>query len=176
MAFYGAGTAGSAPATAIAWDSHQPRIMNAGPAPTILHGVTETNSQSFKAGCPVYLDSSGNVLVAAAGDTPIAGIALKSATNVTSANIEIPVLVPTPDQEFIINVSDGSGLYEASNTTCAEGIAYDIEVTNGIVTIASDDTTNPKFLVVKHILDTNGTATTQVLARLLAVESNMYAG
>jgi len=123
MALYGAGTAGSAPATAIKFDSHQPRLQNAGPSPTILHGVTEANSQSFKAGCLVQLDSSGDVIIAATADKPIAGIALKDATSVTTGNIEIPILVPTPDQEWVVNVTNGSGVYEASNTTCKEGIA-----------------------------------------------------
>jgi hypothetical protein len=137
--------------------------------------VTEANSQSFKAGCLVKLDASGNVVVAAEGG-PIAGIAQKDATNVTSGNIEIPILVATPDQEWIMNVTNGSGVYEASNTTAVEGIAYDIEVTNGIVTLASDDTTGASFVVVRHILDVNGSATTQVLARLIAAEAQMYNG
>lgn len=94
---------------------------------TVLTGIKETNSQTFKKGQLVYLDSNGTIAVtgtAASSATglngavgtddelrmdgylgevgttgfvtparKILGIALKDATNTTTANIEIPVQV-----------------------------------------------------------------------------------
>jgi len=175
MALFGAMTAGSAVTTATSWDPRQPQIVGVpGSVPSVLYGVLEANSQTFKAGCLVYI-TSGTVAVAAEGG-PIAGIALKDATNVTSGNVEIPILVAYPGTEWEINVSNGSGVVENSNTTAVVGGVYDIEVTNGSVTLASDDSTGAQFVVLKHILDTNGSNTPKALVRQIVSESQAHSG
>jgi len=175
MGVYGVGTAGSAPVTATSWDYQQPRIAgSSGRVPSIWHGVYEANSQTFKAGALVYVNS-GTVKIVPEGG-PCAGIALRDATNVTTGNVEIPILVAEPGTEWLINVTNGAGVYEASNTTAVVGGQYDIEVTNGVVTLASDDSTGSQFVVLKHILDESGTNTTQVLARQIVGESQAHSG
>jgi len=139
------------------WDPLQPQIVS-GPR-EIIYDAYEANSQTFKAGALVYC-SSGAVTVAATGDVPVAGIAMKDATNVTTDNIEIPIMKITAENVVQIQVTDGSGTKEAANTTCAPYTAYDFEIdANGVFRIASDDTVNPKFVYLDPVLDSTGTAT-----------------
>lgn len=158
------------------WDPRQPRIAthSGGFAPQILYDAYEANSQSFKAGSLVYLNA-GAVTVAAGGDVPIAGIAMKDATNVTSGNIEIPVQMITPDDEVLIQVSTG-GTLQAANTTCAPGVAYDIVLDSNseFWTLDSADTTNPKFVFIGPVLDATGAATYWAKVRLYATESELW--
>jgi hypothetical protein len=170
------GVAGASVGTAISWDKNQPTISGNGQVPFIIHGCTDANTQTFKAGCPVSLDSSGNVIIAATADVPIAGIALVDGTNGSSSTTEIPILCGNADSEWLVQVSNGSGVYEAANKTCKEGVAYDIEVTTGTVTIASDDTTNPKFVVVGYLRDVNGDVTTWAKCRQFYLENQPIAG
>ena len=143
--------------------------------PQITDKHTETNSQSFKAGELVYFDASGGVLVAAAGTTPVAGVAMKDATNVTSGNIAIPVQLIRPDDEVLIQVEDGSGNLEAANTTCLPGIAYDIVVSSNHHRLNSSDTTGGIFIFVEEILDANGDATYWARCRPLYSENQISA-
>lgn len=137
-----------------------PRIVKPqGGVPEILHGYLEADSQSFKAGEFVYLNSGAvTACPAAGGDVELMGIALKDATNVSSGNIEIPIEIVDSGDEVYIQVSDGSGNLEAWNTTAVAGQAYDVEVASNIVTLASDDTTNPKLILLGPIKDVNGDA------------------
>jgi len=174
--FHGAGVAGSSVGTATDWHPQQPRLIyqfNA--APEIVHGFYEANSQSFKAGALVYLNS-GAVTAFPTGDVPLAGIAMKAATNVTTGNIEIPIMKAIPGSEWWINVTDGSGVFEAANTTASLQTAYDVEVTNGICTLASDDTTNPVFRIQQWVYDETGTITTLAKVILLDAECMWLSG
>jgi len=178
MGVYGAATAGATAATATSWDVLQPHIIGTpGQVPEIIHGLYEANSQSFKAGSLVYL-SSGAVTAAAEGG-PIMGIAMKDATNVTSGNIEIPVMVAPLGADWQINVANGSGVYEAANTTAVLGGTYDIDNTTAVTKVnklASDDSTGSQFVVVGWIYDEDGDITTLARVRQLPIESQAHSG
>jgi hypothetical protein len=133
------------------WDPLQPKIV-AGPI-EIIHGALEANSQTFKAGSPIYFNA-GAVTLAAVGDVPVGGIALADATNVTSDNAVIPVMKIGADNVLQIQVTDGAAAKEASDTTCVPGVAYDFEIdSDGVFRIASDDVTNPKFVYQDPVYD-----------------------
>lgn len=160
------------------FDPRNPQIQSQGRVPQIVYGSDEANSQSFKAGQFVYFNA-GAVTVSADGDVPMAGIALKDATNVTSDNIEIPVQMLTPEDEVLIQVTTG-GTLEASDTTCTSGEAYDLEtVTDGTANlhyIDSSDTTNPKFVYIGPVLNGAGDSTYWGRFRPYAVEAQMIEG
>jgi len=139
-------------------DPRNPKLIPTHGVPEVVYGLLEADSQSFKAGELVYL-SSGAVTVYAGRDAPVFGIALKDGTNVTSGNTEIPVALIRPDDMVLIQVEDGSGNLEASNTTCVPGTAYDIIVSSNHHRIDSSDTTNPAFVFVGEVLDATGAAT-----------------
>lgn len=159
-----------------AWDPRNPRVATAdgSNSPKIIHGYLEANSQSFKAGEPVAF-SGATVIAGAGGDVPIAGIAMKSATNVTSGNIEIPVQVINPSDEVYIQVSTG-GTLQAADTTCTPGLAYDIIIDSGseFWTLDSADTTNPKFVFQEPIKDVNGTSTYWAKVKLYLTEAQLW--
>jgi hypothetical protein len=154
---------------ATSWMAKQPTIID-GPR-RIVYGSLEANSQTFKAGSPVY-SNAGAITVAAVGDVPFLGIAMKDATNVTSGNVEIPVMLITGENTVACYVQDGSGNLEAANTTCVAGTAYDWEVdaTDSYFAIDSSDTTNPKMVFLQAIYDVNGDATYQGLFKPLNTE------
>ena len=140
-----------------AWDPGQPRITVSGSSmPRILQGNLEANSQTFKAGHFVYLNS-GAVTYYPGGDIPVAGVALKDATNVTSGNIAIPILALEPGMEVYIQTATSGDVLEDCNTTCVVGVAYD---TNADVTkpsyIDSSDTTNGCFVFLGPLYDALG--------------------
>lgn len=141
------------------FDPRNPKVQaTSGKVPQILHSYLEANSQSFKAGQFVYVNS-GAVTVSADGDVPVMGIALADATNVSSGNIAVAVQVLGPDDEVLIQVCNVSGSLEASNTTCRPGVAYDLQtVSTNLHYIDSSDTTNPKFVYLGPIKDATGTA------------------
>lgn len=169
------GVHGASIPTATSWSVEQPRICSNGQVPFIVHGLLEANSQSFKAGALVY-SNSGAVTIAAVGDVPVLGIALKDATNVTSGNVEIPVLCFNADSEILIQASPNGTTFETANTTCKVGTAYDFNVTNGTFTIDSSDTTNPKMVVVGYVRDVNGDVTTWLKCRPYYLENQPIAG
>jgi hypothetical protein len=68
------------------FDPRNPQIQGAsGKVGQIIHGLLESNSQSFLAGQFVYVHASGGITVSADGDVPVMGIALVDATNVSPA-------------------------------------------------------------------------------------------
>lgn len=142
-----------------AFDPRQPQVQaTSGKIPQIVHGLLEANSQTFKAGQFVY-SNAGAITVSADGDVPVLGIALADATNVTSGNATIPVMVLGPDDEVLIQVSSG-GTLEAADTTCAVGTAYDLEtVSTNLHYIDSADTTNMKFVFLGAVKDSAGSST-----------------
>ena len=154
---------------ATSWDPRNPQI-HSGPR-RIMYGSLEANSQTFKAGALVY-SNGGAITVAAVGDVPFLGIAMKDATNVTSDNIEIPVMLITGDNIVRMMVQDGSDALEAADTTCVAGTAYDFEVdtTDSYFAIDSSDTTNPKMVFLEPVNDVNGASTYAGLFKPLYVE------
>ncbi len=142
------------------FDPRNPRVVPSdGCVPQITNRYSEANSQSFKAGEFVYFVSGAVTVATDGGDAPIAGIALKDGTNVSSGNIVIPVQIINQDDDVYVQVDDGSGNLEAANTTCVPGVAYDVSVSSNHWTVSSNDTTNPKFVFVEALLDANGDAT-----------------
>ena len=145
------------------FDPRNPQIQGAsGKVGQILHGNLEADSQTFKAGQFVYLNS-GAVTVSADGDVPVMGIALADGTNESSAsvtNATIPVQLIGPDDEILIQVCSASGSLEASNTTCKPGIGYDLQtVSTNLHYIDSSDTSNQKFVYAGPINDAAGAVT-----------------
>ena len=137
--------------------------------PTIEYGHLEANSQTFKAGNFVYLNS-GAVTLSADGDVPVYGIALKDATNVTSGNIEIPIQVIDTGDTVSITVASGD-TPQASNTTCAVLTAYDLNAGTTITSmIDSGDTTHPKFVFLAPQYKADGSASNRGYFKLLAAE------
>lgn len=157
------------------FDPRNPRIVPTKGVPQINSHYAEANSQSFKAGELVAF-SSGTVTASTTGDLPVAGIALADATNVTSGNATIPVMLLNPDDEIYIMVTDGSGNLEAANTTCVPGVAYDTEVVSNHHTLASDDTTNPKFVFIEPLYDSTGTVTYWARCKPFYLENQVTAG
>jgi len=141
---------------AVSFDPRQPRV-NCGPT-KVISRYTEANSQTFKAGSLVKF-SSGKVAVAATGDSPVMGIALKDATNVTSGNVIIPVQIFEPNTEILIQVSS-AGTLEAADTSCVAGVAYDIILDSTTSFWTLDSTggagSNPQFVFIESVADVNG--------------------
>ena len=145
------------------FDPRNPKVQGtSGKVGQILHGYLEADSQTFKAGQFVYLNS-GAVTVTADGATPVMGIALADATNSASAsvtNATIPVQVLGLDDEVLIQVCNVSGVLQAANTTCKPGIAYDLQtVSTNLHYIDSSDVTNMKFVFLGAVYDAAGAAT-----------------
>lgn len=142
------------------FDPRNPKLQaTSGKIPQILHGYLEANSQTFKAGQFVYLNS-GAVTVSADGDVPVMGIALADATNVSASNATIPVQVIGPDDEVLIQVCTSAGVLQAANTICKPGIAYDLQtVSTNLHYIDSSDTTAMKFVFLGPVNDAAGSAT-----------------
>jgi len=137
--------------------------------PTIEYGHLEANSQTFKAGNFVYLNS-GAVTLSADGDVPVYGIALKDATNVTSGNIEIPIQVIDTGDTVSITVASGD-TPQPCNTTCAVLTAYDLNAGTTITSmIDSSDTTHPKFVFLSPQYKADGSASNRGYFKLLAAE------
>lgn len=102
---------------ATSWDPNQPQIeADHCAAPRIIYGFLEANSQTFKAGAIVYLNSEA-VTVCAADATSIAGIAMKDATNVSSGNIEIPIMVIDGNSRIRLHCTNGATAALASSGT-----------------------------------------------------------
>ena len=145
------------------FDPRNPQFQICGSGiPQVVYGHDEDASESFKAGQLVYFDASGQVIVVPDGGTePVAGIALKDATNTSASNaIEIPVQLITMADELLIQVGDTSGSYEASNTTCVPGVGYDTQIiSTNLHILNSADTSNQTFVYVGPVLNAAGAST-----------------
>lgn len=158
------------------FDPRGPYILpKNGSMPTILYGVNEANSQSFKAGQLVYNNSG--ITLYAGGDAPVLGIALKDATNVTSGNVEIPVMLIDPEDIVVFTVATSADVPEAANTTCAIGTDYDTNTGASYPSyIDSSDTTNGCFRFQGPVYDADGTASNRGYFRLLPAEAQAWEG
>jgi len=158
-------------------DPRMPYVVPQGDTiPRIWYGISEANSQSFKAGNFVYLDTAAATLYPG-GDHPLFGIALKDATNVSSGNIEIPIMQVTPDDVVSITVATSADVPEAADTTCAIGTSYD---TNAGTTISSmidsSDTTHPCFRYQGPQYNADGSVSNRGYFRLVPAEAQAWEG
>ena len=158
------------------FDPRGPYILpKNGSMPTILYGINEANSQTFKAGHLVRNNSG--IALDAGGDAPVLGIALKDATNVSSGNIEIPVMIIDPEDIVVFTVATNADVAQAANTTCAIGTSYD---TNASVAypsyIDSSDTGNPAWRFQGAVYDAAGNATNRGYFRLAPAETQVWEG
>ena len=160
------------------FDPRNPQLQaTSGKVPPILRGYNEGASAAFHAGQLVYLASSV-VTVCTAGDTPVMGIALRDGTVTGQAGSlqEIPIQVIGRDDELLMQVCTSAGVLEVSNTTCAPGVAYDIQTVNSTLHyIDSSDTSNMKFVFLGPTLDSQGAATTWGRFRPIYVENQATA-
>jgi len=159
------------------FDPRGPYLLpKSGSIPHIQYGILEADSQSFKAGHFVYLATAAATLYPG-GDLPLYGIAMKDATNVTSGNIEIPIMVISPEDLVAINVATSADVLEAANTTCAVGSDYDTNTGASIPSyIDSSDTTNGCFRFQGELNTSDGTADTRGIFRLLPAEAQAWEG
>ena len=158
-----------------AWNFGQPKIQPGPGIPQILHGNLEANAQTFKAGALVYLNA-GAVTYYPGGATPIAGIALADATNVSASNAEIPVQVIGPNDEIIMQVATSGDVVEDCDTTCVVNVAYD---TNASVAVASyvdsSDTSDPCLVFLGPVYDATGASDSWGRFRLIGAETQITA-
>ena len=105
-----------------------------GVVPDIAWGLHEADSMSFLKGEPVYLNVSAtapNLVTNVATDRQtIYGFALVDATNVTSDNIEIPLLKVDP--RFIYKIRTTNAGTAATCESFVRGKAYDLYVASNI--------------------------------------------
>lgn len=158
------------------WDPLQPRLEpHAGAVPKIVYDVLEANSQTFKAGALVYL-SSGAVAACADDPSKIWGIAMKDATNVTSGNVEIPVMIITPEDHVLIRVQSTAGT-DALASTLTPGTRYGTELdANGVAYLLSAEVTTDNWIFIEPILDATGASTYTARVSLISTVSDAFVG
>ena len=138
-------------------DPRQPKLYRGGSdVNELTYGSDEANSMTFTVRHFVY--SNAGAITDAEPSTDILGLAGKAATNVTSGNVEIPVYVIQPGDRLLIQVEDGSGNPEASDTTCVVGTAYGIKAFSANVPsrIDSSNASNDQFTYLGPYLDATG--------------------
>jgi hypothetical protein len=142
-------------------DPRQPKIYRGGTQVSeFLYGAQlEAATMLFAIGHFVY--SNSGAITDAEDSTKILGLAGKAATNVSSGNIQIPVQVILPGDTLLIQVEDGSGTVEASDTTCVVGKSYGIKAFSENVPsrIDSAEVTNEQFIYLGPQLDAAGAST-----------------
>lgn len=129
------------------------RMRNGG-FPTIrVH--TEVDSSTFKYGDLVYLNASGSggtLTVCGADPSAIYGIALADATNVTTGNADIPVLVLTNDVEVAMNVYHATAASATFTYPTGLSTAYEIvQSSAGIWCIDIAATSNTRVHVHEYL-------------------------
>ncbi len=141
---------------ASSWNAKQPRVTPKHGVGRIVYGNLEADSQTFKAGTPVYLNS-GAVTICTDGGGGFTGIAQKDATNVSSGNIEIPVMICDIEDEALVYVTNNGTDTAASGLTPGE--SYDWYVDSDSVFYAdANDTTGP-LVFIEEINDSAGAST-----------------
>lgn len=142
--------------------SQNPRIMLpvGGKMPEIRYGMLEANSQSFKAGQLVFAAAGaagGQITVCPSDATRILGIAQKDATNVTSGNIEIPVMIIKPGDQLAIKVRNGAT--DTASNTLYEGLRYGTILASNIHYLDLAEVTTDVFVFLSPILTGAGAST-----------------
>jgi len=143
--------------------TNNPRIGKShdGGSPEIRYGWYESNTQSFKAGQFVVLAgdaTTGGVAVCASNAVLVMGIAMKDATNVSSGNIEIPVMIVYPSDELIMKCT-ATATAKLSNLFYP-GKKYGIYVASNVVYADYDNTASYDCVeFIEPIYDADGDAT-----------------
>ncbi len=141
---------------ATAWNAQQPYVSAKHGVPRIVYGNLEADSQTFKAGTPVYLNS-GAVTICTDGGGMFTGIAMKDATNVSSGNIEIPVKICDIEDTLICLVTNNGTAQDASDLTPGE--SYDWYVDSDYVFYADENDTTGPLVFIEEINDAAGAST-----------------
>jgi len=127
----------------------------------LIRSFLEADSQTFKAGQLVYLNSNGKYITAAASNaTTVLGIAKKDATNVSTGHIYIPVEIIRPGDEIEIDVLLTATDADAAETQLLQNFALD--VTSNQCKLDLDDTGNDLMTLQKIV------STTTVIVTFLA--------
>ena len=139
--------------------ANNPRILSCGDKgiPHIVD-ILEANSQSFKAGELVYdvgTSASGGATVCASDPTVVLGIAQVDATNVTSANISIPVEVIKPGDRVAIKCYDTSDAAVKAASNFLRGKSYGIVVASNVHYLDFDETTTDVAVFIEPLDSTN---------------------
>jgi len=142
--------------------TNNPRIgaTHNGQSPEIRYGWYEVNSSDFKAGQLVYLAgnaTTGGVTHCETDATVIMGIAMKDATNVSSGNIEIPVMIIYPDDELIMRCR--SGATDTLASAFYPGKKYGVILASNIIYVDQAEVTTTVVEFVEPIYDATGTST-----------------
>jgi len=162
---------------ATSWDPTGPKVVpRNGAEAYVAYGISEADSQSFKAGQLVY-NSSGAKLYPG-GDAPVLGIAMKDATNTSSGNIEIPIQIITPEDTVIFGIATSADVLQTpTSASLAVGTSYDTNAAASTATyIDATDTTNPCFRYQGPVLDATGAETNYGYFRLLPAEAQAWEG
>ena len=136
-----------------------------GAMPHIEDTLLEANTQTFYEGQLVYSDQGAITAVADDG-VEILGIALKAATNVSSGNIKIPVLVLTPDCICRMKVTNGATAADTDSAAMYEKYAIYVASTN-ISHADIGDTGHDAVVYLGPCDDAAGDATAYGLFRFL---------
>ena len=158
-----------------------PRLgrLRTGLAPRIIYGRYETNSSSFKAGQWVVDDGDAApgtacITAVASDGTLVLGIAMKDATNVTTGNVEIPVMEINPGDEIIMPcTASGTAKSSALFLTSKK---YGLYVASNIVYADYDDTSNDAVAFKAPIYAGNGDTTSWGIFELIPADSELGIG
>ncbi len=128
--------------------THKPELLS----PDTGVPYLEANSQYFKAGDMVYLNSGAVTIVNTGDNVPIAGFALTDATNVSAANTQIRIMPVNCQDEYIMNLCSSSAA-DSDKTSVALllGNAYDI----ALATITNLDASTTYTTVVNTAAQTD---------------------
>jgi hypothetical protein len=120
----------------------------------LVRSFLEADSQTFKAGQLVYLDSDGTHLtVCADAANVVLGMAQKDATNVSTGNIYIPVVIIRPQDEIEIDVYQGGADDGAAETQLLQNFALDVTLNECTIDL---NVTNDDLMTLQEIVDADG--------------------
>lgn len=125
----------------------------------VIRKYTEANSQTFKYGDLVYLNSGGSggpLTVCGADPSAILGIAMANATNVTTGNAEIPVMVLTNGIEVAMNVYHATPASATFTAPAGLSTAYEIVQTSAGIWCIDIAATSSTRVHVHEYLDNPG--------------------
>lgn len=153
-----------------------PKIINTGAdvAPRMIHDLKEANSMSFKKGEFVY-SNAGAITNVASNGVLVLGIAQADGTNVSSGNIEIPVVVIDPTYTFIMKITNNGT--DTLNSSATVGKAYGLYVASNVVYADLNNTSSYDAVVYQGpVLDATGAATYWGKFRMLATVCQTQTG
>lgn len=110
-------------------DPRQPKIYRGGTQVTEMQygSNVEMDNGTFAIGNFVYSVADTNIITVSDSDTKILGLAGKASSAAATGALSIPVQLILPGDMLMIQVEDGSGNVEASDTTCVVGNSYAIK-------------------------------------------------